>query len=677
VTQRAFGTIGIGDGPATLRTGIAFAAQQTRKPRDAQRGARRKAPMTAHALSVGDEERRRLSALDSAFLYFERPNQLMYVGCVAELDGPVAFGALVDVVEERLCRPLPRYRQRPVRATLDLDRPSWEDDPAFDVRRHVRRVALPAPGGAAELHELVDALFAVPLDARHPLWEMHLVEGLHDGSTVLLCKMHHCMVDGISGTQILEVLTDASAAARGPAAAGGAPGVAARPRAEPPSLLASLAGMLSPSALLERAREAGEALGTIASLVREPSDLLPFNRPLGDRRRVVWTTLALDDVLAIRGRSGCKVNDVVLAIIAGALERYLAAHDVETKALRVRAIVPVSVRRADDHLKLGNLVTAMLPRLPLGEADPVVRLRRISEEMQALKERGQARAAGLLLAVLDRLPAPVEALFGRLAPESLVANTVCTNVPGPREQRSLLGRSMRAVHAMVPLFQSMGLEFAILSYAGTLSISAVADPDLVPDVEQIAAALDASAADLLAAHPAATADEGRERAEPGAPPTVGDVMTREVVTIRTADSLLHAYRLMRGRRIRHLPVVDGAGDLVGIVTERDLLSAAASSLERASVEARIHVLAGSEAIEVMETHLCVATPDENACEAGARMMRHKIGCLPVVGDGGRLVGIVTEQDFVRWATEHMTTGAGDGDGRSPLPRAPLARSASA
>lgn len=557
-------------------------------------------------------------------------------------------------MHERLCTRLPRYRQRPVRATLDLERPTWEDDPAFDVHRHVRRVALPAPGGAAELHELIDALYAAPLDARHPLWEIHLIEGLRDGSSVLFAKMHHCMVDGISGAQLIELLTDVAPDAAPPSTAA-RPAPASGAASAPGSLLASLAGALAPSALLERAREAGEAVGTIASLFREPNDRLPFNRPLGDRRSVAWTTLPLDEVLTVRGSTGCKVNDVVLAIVSGALRRYLERRRVTAAGLRVRAIVPVSVRRAEHHLQLGNLVTAMLPRLPVGEPDPALRLRRVADEMQSLKERGQARAAGLLLALANAVPAPLEALAGRLAPDGIIANTICTNVPGPREARLLLGRRIRAIHAMVPLFQSMGLEFAILSYAGTLSITATADPELVPDLADVASDVEAAAAELFAAHAAPPREAAS--APPLATPLVGDLMTRDVVTITTSDSLLYAYRLMRARRIRHLPVLDGAGRLVGIVTERDLLSATASSLERASLEARLRLLAGGEAIEVMETHLCVATADEPASVAGARMMLHKIGCLPVVGDGGRLIGIVTEEDFVRWATESMASGA--------------------
>ena len=606
----------------------------------------------------------RLSALDAAFLYFERPNQQLHVGCVAEIDGHVPFPELVELVEERLCTRLPRYRQRPLRAALDLDRPRWEADPAFDVRRHVRHVALPSPGGEAELHDLVDALHATPLDARHPLWEIHLIDGRGDGSSALYFKVHHCMVDGVSGAQVLELLTDGTdgpALGESPSAPESWPLTPRRSR-----LPGGLLGVLPDRAAIEaRAHDASELIGAIAALVREPNDALPFNKPLGDRRAVVWATLRFEDLHAVRGRAGCKLNDVVLAIIAGALHDYLEPRGTHTLGLRVRAIVPVSLRRKEDHLQLGNLVSAMIPALPIGEPDPIARLRRVAAEMQDLKSRGQQRAAGLLLSLLGGLPAPFEALLGRLAPDGLIANTVCTNVPGPSQPRSLIGNRVRAVHAIAPLFQSMGLEFAILSYADTVSISATADPELVPDLHEIAAGLEKSARELVAATREPSTAHCSVQAPPEAPRVV-DLMSRDVVTVGQDDSLLHAHQLMCTRRIRHLPVLGQNGRLAGIVTMRDVMAAASSSLEHDSDAARVRILGTGEVGEVMETHVCTAAPGELAAGAGERMVRLKIGCLPVVGEAGRLLGIVTEEDFVHWATSHMMphqpTGA-----RAPTP----------
>ena len=583
---------------------------------------------------------KRLSPLDAAFLYFEKPHQRMHVGCVAVLDGPILFEAFAAAMVERLGA-ITRYRQRPVRPLLDLDWPRWEEDPTFDVRRHLRHVAVPPPGGEAELHELVDTLFAPPLNPRRPLWETYLIDGLAGGRSALLCKVHHAMIDGVSGAQVLEAMADPVPCAR-------VDGVrpAGAHHTESPSLLDAL----RPATLLARARDAVQAAGTIAALVLEPASALPFNAPITDARRVVWASFALDDFLTMRGAAGCKVNDVVLAVIAGALRRYLEARGVRPDGLRVRTLCPVSVRRAEDHMTLGNLVTAMFPRLPVDVADPVERLRRVSEEMQRLKERGQPRAAGLAMQLLGALPAPVNALLARLLPEGSPLNTVCTNVPGPREARHLLGRRILEVHPIVPLFSGMGLEFAILSYAGRLSISAAAEPHLVPDAGDIPAYLHAAATEL---HDALGVGVPAIPAAVAAGPRVADLMTADVIAIGAGDSLANAYRTMRLNRIRHLPVVGRDGHLAGIVTHRDLLAASSSSLTVPLEEDRVRLLGLARVVDVMETHVSVAAPGDLAAEAGERMIRHKIGCLPVVEADGRLAGIVTEEDFLRWATARM------------------------
>jgi len=610
-------------------------------------------------------EERRLSPLDAAFLYLERPNQLLHVGCVALLDGPVPFDAFAAMLDRRLGA-LRRYHQRPVRPPLDLDRPRWEDDPGFDVRRHARHLAVPPPGGAAELRELIDTFFATPFDRHRPLWEFYLIEGLSGGRCALLCKVHHCMIDGVSGAQVLEAITDAASDAeplaplalrRPPLPARTAPvdgpRAATGPGREPLSRLRAAFRLLtSPALAWARAREAAEAAATLASFAREPASPLPFNGTLSDARRIVWTSFMLDDFLAMRGAAGCKVNDVVLAVIAGALRRYLEGRGLRPDALRVRAMVPVSERRQADHLALGNLVSAMFPTLPVDVADPVERLRRVAAETRALKERGQPQASSLVLALLGALPAPLGALLARAVPERPFLSTICTNVPGSHQVRSLLGRRILDVHPIVPLLQGMGLEFAIMSHAGRLSITVNSDPALVPDAERMRAHLLESAAELRAALGASAA---ARRPLPGTldtGPRVADLMTREVVTIAPQDSLARAWALMRFKRIRHMPVLDGER-LVGLVTHRDLLAASTSSLASPAEEARVSLLARHSAVDVMETHLSTAAPEEPAAEAGQRMVRHKIGCLPVVREG-TLVGIVTEEDFLRWATERMT-----------------------
>jgi diacylglycerol O-acyltransferase len=587
----------------------------------------------------------RLSPLDATFLYFERPLQRLHVGCVALLDGPIAFPAFVDTVGQRLAA-IPRYRQRPVRPLLDLDWPHWEDDPHFDVRRHFRHVGVPPPGGPAELHEVIDTLFATPLDDQHPLWENYLIDGLADGRSAILCKVHHAMIDGVSGAQVLEAMSDEPPPRVNGVAPHAAPPSHAAAR---PSLLRMLA---SPRALLGRARDALAAAATLGPMVFEPVSELPFNGRLTDARRIVWASFALDDFLAMRGASACKVNDVVLAVITGALRRWVQGRGVDPTGLRVRTLVPVSVRRQEDHMALGNLVASMFPALPLGIADPLERLRAVAAEMQSLKEKGQAQASGTVMSLLGSMPAPLGAILGRLLPERAVINTVCTNVPGPRQACHVVGRRIVEIHPMVPLFQNMGIEFAILSYAGQLSISAAVDPTLVPDADTIPGHLAASADELRAALRPVEPSAGGDFISPSIPRVAG-LMTTPPITVRPEDRLATAWRVMRTHRIRHLPVVNAEGHLVGLVTHRDLLAASSSSIIANAEEDRVQLLTWAGVGDVMETHLSVAHPDESAAAAGERLLRHKIGCLPVVEGDAQLVGIVTEEDFLRWATTEM------------------------
>jgi diacylglycerol O-acyltransferase / wax synthase len=587
---------------------------------------------------------RRLSPLDAAFLYFERPTQRFHVGCVTLLDGTPPFDDLVALIGERLGR-LPQYRQIPVRPTLDWNLPRWEADRHYDVRRHVRHVGVPAPGDEIALARVADDLFSVPLPDDRPPWDMTLVRGLAGGRSALVMKVHHCMIDGISGAQVLEAISDREE--RHPARAP-KEGSAGRP-----STLRTLLGLLGRIDL----HAVAELGATFSSFVREPVSALPFNGPLSPSRRVVWAGFDLRDFLAVRGAVGCKINDAVLAVIAGALRRYLQAHGVATDGLRVRAGVPVSVRGDQDRLTLGNLVSAVFPGLPVDVADPVERLRRVAQEMAAIKIRQQAQATGLFLGLMSSLPAPLEALLGRLMPDTAFVNTICTNVPGPRERCTLAGVPIADVHPYVPLFQSMGIEFAILSYADRLSIAAAVDPALVPDADALPSHLRDAFSELEAAlrlrKPAAPPAGGA--AHDG--PPVAALMSSPVLTLSPDDPLERAWRLMARARVRHLPVVDDAGRLLGLVTHRDLLAASPSRVRVRDEAARLRLLASIAAREVMETHLVVTLPDEPAAVAGERMIAGKIGALPVVERSGRLVGILTTEDLVRWATERLTRAA--------------------
>lgn len=582
---------------------------------------------------------RTLSPADATFLWWERDTQRLHVGCVAVLDGPVAHDDLVRVVRERLCTH-PRWRQRPVRAVLDWHLPTWEDVPRFDPAMLVKHVAVPAPGDDAELRRVCDAIFATPLDPELPLWEVTLVGGLTGDRSAVILKIHHCMIDGVSGAQVLDALTDSvdpSEAVPPPLPPGGGGAHTASP-------LARLVGGM---------RTAWEIGASVVEMLARPATPLPFTGTLSPARHLVWSSFSLDEVLALRGAAGCKVNDVVLAIITGAVRREILARGGTVQEAVVRAMVPVSTRGSADRGSLGNLVSTMSPLLPVHLEDPAARLAAIQRDLRSRKERGQPQAMSTMLSVVNSLPSAVDALIARLVPDTLVYSTVCTNIPGPRGRRTLLGRRVLDIHPFVPLAFQMGIEFAILSQGDRLSISATVDPALVPDADRIGDSLQASFDELQAAFvpPAATGDAPADAAGT----RVGDLMTRAVLALAPHDSLASAWRLMRRARVRHLPVLGPNGGVLGLLTHRDLLGASTSSVSMPDEEQRIGLLALVRVEDVMETHVQVTTADAPAAEAGVRMLRGKIGCLPVVDGEGRLAGIVTAEDFVRWATAHLGT----------------------
>jgi WS/DGAT/MGAT family acyltransferase len=457
---------------------------------------------------------RRMNARDAGFLYLERSHNQLHIGCVAIVDGPLDRDALVARIEQRLPQ-LRRYAQRAMEVPLSLGHPSWEDDPDFDAGQHVTRWGLPAPGGEGELREAVARLLAQPLDRERPLWEMHVFEGLAGGRSALFQKVHHCMIDGMAGAQILEVLLDAEPRpARRPKAAS---------RAEPPlpdagervrraigeTLAARATNARDAWRAVTRPRE---ALGAIEKLrdaafsaLRLAADdvpTLPWNAPLGARRVVGFTKLSLAGVRAIRDAHGGSVNDVVLAALAGGLKRLLEGQGHDTRGLELTALVPVSLRAAPDAAALGNRISAMLVPLavdPVGERARLAATRAVTER---LKASGAWTGIETLLEVADGLPAPLVALFGRTLSLGRLANLIATNVPGPREPRWLCGARVEELRPIVPIADGIGLGIAVFSYDGWLHVGIQADADLLPDlgklelsIEEAFGALCASAGD--------------------------------------------------------------------------------------------------------------------------------------------------------------------------------------
>src|SRR5262245_2805352 len=452
---------------------------------------------------------RRMSARDAGFLYLERSHTQLHIGCVAVIEGRLHREELVARIEERLPR-LRRYGQRAMNVPLSLGHPSWEDDPDFRADRHVARWGLPAPGGDRELREAVARLLEQPLDRERPLWEMHLIEGLAGGRSAIFQKVHHCMIDGMAGTQLLEVLLDTDPTPRESALP--------RPRREPrlpaggervaralgDDLVARTRGVLGAARALARPLAARDAMrrlrdAAFSAVQLATRDLpeLPWNAPLGPRRAVAFTRLPLHGVRRIRSALGGSVNDVVLAVLAGGLKRWLEGYGRDTRGLELTALVPVSLRSPVEARQLGNRIAAMLVPLAVDPAGEVARLAATRAATERLKARGAWTGIDALLELVDGLPAPLVASIGRRLSLGRLANLVATNVPGPRETRWLCGARVEELRPLVPIADGMGLGVAVFSYDGWLHVGLNADAERVPDLPKLEQGLEEAFAALL------------------------------------------------------------------------------------------------------------------------------------------------------------------------------------
>ncbi len=464
----------------------------------------------------------RLTGLDSSFLHLERDSAHMHVaGCSVFKGTAPAYDELVQAIESRL-HLVPRYRQRLAFVPFNQGRPVWVDDPHFKVYYHVRHTALPRPGGEVELKRLAGRVFSQALDRGRPLWELWLVEGLADGRFAVLSKTHHALVDGISGVDIATVLFDTS-----PEPLPVAPpdhDWVARPLPTGTQLLADAllerttvpgevvrgvrATLRGPRAVAGRAGRALASVGALAWTGLQAAPSSPFNTRIGPHRRFTWVQADLGQFKAIKNSLGGTVNDVVLAVVAGALGSYMRLHGRVTDDVGLRAMVPVSIRADVERGALGNRVAAMWATLPVGISDPVARLRAISESMEGVKQSGQAVGAEILTRISGFAPPTIMAQAARLQARQRLFNLVVTNVPGPQFPLYLLGRELESIYPMVPLAENTALGIAILSYNGQLNFGLVADYDALADVEVLADEL-RSAIDELAA--AAKVPTGRPR----------------------------------------------------------------------------------------------------------------------------------------------------------------------
>ena len=461
----------------------------------------------------------RLSGIDSTFLSIETPSHHMHVSMVSVFDpsgmpGGYSFDKVRALIESRLPR-IPLFRRRLAEVPFNLHFPVWVEVPDFDLDYHVRRVAVPAPGGMAELCEVAGDFVSRQLDRTKPLWEMQVVEGLDNGNIGLLAKVHHSTIDGVSGAEMMVHLFDLE-----PIAAPAEAPPDDRPTEHVPSDFELVAYAVR-SIATNPVRLVKIVPGTIGSVVglirrRRQSDgpgmaapftapRTPFNAAITSRRNVAVSHLALEDVKKVKRAFGTTVNDVVLALCAGALRSYLDKLG-ELPETPLVSVVPISVRGEQTDEASSNQVSAMFVSLATDIVDPVTRLRAIAEGTRGAKEDHQAIGATMLQDWAQFAAPAVFARASRLYSSMKLAdrhrpihNVIISNVPGPPFPLYLAGAKLLMLCPLGPVMEGAGLNITVLSYQDSIDVGLIACRDLMPDLEDLAGAFPTAMSELLAA----------------------------------------------------------------------------------------------------------------------------------------------------------------------------------
>jgi len=454
----------------------------------------------------------RLNPLDATFVDAEDadPHVSMAIASIAVFEGPApSQEEFIAHLAGRLPR-VPRYRHKLRAVPFRLGRPVWVEDPDFDLRYHVRRTALPAPGGDQQLADLMARVMSQRLDRDHPLWEYWVAEGLSEGRWALISKVHHCMVDGVSGTDLYRVIFDFSAEPSPPAIDDQTP-VSAEPSAIELAARAALDAVVlpvreaaalrgataDPAAAVRQAAEAARAVAKLAPAIR-PATGSSLSGHIGRQRRYTWARASLDDVKTIKRELGGTVNDVVLAAISGGFRALLLARGEEPGPHMVRSLVPVSVRAPGEESVYDNQVSAILADLPVHVADPVERLAAVRAELAALKASKEAMV-GEALASLGRFtPFPFASWWVRRAfglPQREIV-TVTTNVPGPRQPLYGMGRRLLEIIPYVPIATTLRTGISIFTYCDNVTFGITGDFAANPDLSVLAHGIEDGIAEL-------------------------------------------------------------------------------------------------------------------------------------------------------------------------------------
>jgi diacylglycerol O-acyltransferase / wax synthase len=440
-----------------------------------------------------------MSSVDRSWLLVDGPTNRMVINGLWFFGEQLDYPRMVRALAERMLS-FRRFRQRVVEPTGGFGRAYWEDDPHFDLRSHVRRIALPAPGDRSTLEELISSLVSDPLDTSKPLWEFYLIENYEEGS-VILGRIHHCIADGVALVQVMLSLTDPTPEDSWQAPltkerSGGWNPLRPLMRAASQTIngAVELGGALlsegmetinNPTHLLELAAQgslmAGKTAGVLAKLALMMSDdRTVFRGKLGVAKRVAWSeSIALEDVKLIKNRTGTTVNDVLVAVLTGALRRYMILHNDDPTGKEIRAMVPVNIRPITDKIELGNQWALIYLTLPVGIEDPLDRLFEVKRRMDQIKRSPEALVTYQIIGGLGM--APNEIANKIKAYFASKASAVLTNVPGPQQKLYFGGTLIDKMVFWVPQSGSIGLGLSILSYGGEVTIGVMADDHSVPE----------------------------------------------------------------------------------------------------------------------------------------------------------------------------------------------------
>ncbi len=555
----------------------------------------------------------RLSATDAAFLYAEDKSAPMHVGGVVVLQpapGTFDYQHLVDLIAARLTL-VPRYRQRVRFVPGRLARPVWVDDANFDLTYHVRRSALPEPGTAAQLEDMVGRLISRPLDRTRPLWELYVIEGLQNGRIALINKTHHAMVDRIGAVDVAAAILDLS---ERPRTLPEQPWIAQPAPSDVDLIVDAIADITSrPSDLLDVVRLAAADIGStvakmghvgaeVVEILRrtiKPAPRSVLNMTMSGQRRFATFRLDLADVKIIRSAHSASVNDVILTLITAALRTWLLARgEAVTATTTLRALVPMSVLAPAANGRpegpASSPVVSYLVDLPVAESNPVMRLHQVSFAMGAHSDSGRQVGADALLALGRFAPPTLHALGARVAGQlsGRMYNVLITNVPGPQVRLYAGGSPVEAMYPVAPLAAGQALAVACTSYNGAVFFGLTADRDAIPDLGEFALHIGEAIEELL----------------PGSAQAVSALSSTEVVDGSAADEI--------GEVIAVAAVEVAVGEAAAVVAVGEVAAVdeVVAVGEVAAVEEVVAVAAGDEAAGIAAAEEVVAAVNQEPVE---------------------------------------------------------------